>query len=114
MKELYINGKINDGSIVKKVKDTELKISSVNFVCCPRFWRRGRANFSGVDARKAQSYEKNEKLKGKKKKEFPHSFEFLADIVRECIIYKASAFECVNKLQLQVMFAITMEKKINY
>ena len=57
---------------------------------------------------------KNLKPKGTKKKQFLQDFEFLADIVGKCILCKDSAHDSISELQLKIMSAITMEKKINF
>lgn len=56
VKEFYFNGKIKDGSIVKKVKDTELTISSVDFTTALGFGEEGETDFSSIDTKKALTY----------------------------------------------------------
>ena len=61
-------------------------------------------NFEGVDVKKGLEFmgynKKNSKLKGYKKKEFSQDFEFLADIVGKCILYKDSTHGSISELQL--------------
>lgn len=56
---------------------------------------------------------KNLETNGYKKKDFPQDFEFLADIVENCILCKDSAHDSISNSQLQAMSAITMEVPIN-
>lgn len=105
VKEFYLNGEFKDGYIVTKVKGEAMTLGSVDFSADLGLPIIGLNWFGEVDTQKAlgyMGYKKNKDLKGMKKKEFPKSFEFLADIVEKCILCKDSAFDSMSELQLQV------------
>ena len=90
MEEFYFNGSPCDKVITAKVEGITLTYDVIEINNLFGFVNEGVSNFENVDAKQGLQLmgfnKKNPKLKGYKEKEFRKDFEFLAKIVRKCIL----------------------------
>lgn len=101
MEEFCLNGSCANGEIKTKVKGITLTYKLKEFGLLLGFINEGDTRFGIVDTMKGldfMGYKKNPDAKGLKKNDFPHDFEFLADIMGKCVICKDSVHDSISEL----------------